>query len=109
MKSYTCVGRNGEPLTEYHSEAEARAGASHASGRTGVKLIPYKCQKCDYWHLSPISRQTPSRPCTYCNKDLYETEGAAESRAKILLKEEGVRLKVYKCPTQNGWHLTKKL
>ena len=41
------------------------------------------------------------------HKDLYESEADAGKRAAILKKEEGISLTVYKCPYEDGWHLTK--
>jgi len=115
FKSEICFKKNGEPLSTYTSKTEAVDGAKHANTNYGLDTLPYKCSKCGYWHLSPKSRQTPSKECNYCtdssgsHKDLYKTEEAAKNRAKIIEKEQGIKLKVYKCPYQNGWHLTKKI
>ena len=43
------------------------------------------------------------------HKELYETEEAAKTRAEIIEEEQGIKLKVYKCPSQDGWHLTKNI
>ena len=114
-KSMTCFKKDGEPLSQYSSEYEARDGASHVKYKYGLDLAPYLCSKCGYWHLSPKERQTPSKECTYCtdsngkHKELYETEEAAKTRAEIIEEEQGIKLKVYKCPNQDGWHLTKNI
>ena len=113
-KSTMCMSkRTSEPLTEYDSKNEARAGADYANSTYGNNLVPYQCDKCNYWHLAPADRQTPSRKCHSCTdsygrrKDLYETKEGAELRAEILYEEKGMRLTVYECPNNRGWHLTK--
>jgi len=114
-KSKMCMStRTGEPLTKYDSKNEARTGANYVNSTYGNNLVPYQCDKCNYWHLAPANRQTPSKKCQYCTdsngrqKDLYETKKGAELRAEILYEEKGMRLTVYKCPTNKGWHLTKR-
>jgi DNA-directed RNA polymerase subunit RPC12/RpoP len=106
-KSTTCLSRDGKPLTVFYSEHEAIDGANHANKGFKMNLSHYKCQKCGFWHLSPKNRQTPSINCSYCNKELYRTREAAEKRAKIIKKEKGIKLRVYECMHQAGWHLTK--
>jgi len=114
-KSATCFKKDGEPLSYYYSEYEASEAASHVWYQLNLDLSPYQCSKCGYWHLSPKNRQTPSRECIYCtdsngeHKELYETEEAAKLRAEIIEEEQGIKLKVYKCPKQEGWHLTKNI
>ncbi len=108
FKSATCSGRTGEPLTEYNSEYEAQQGADYANIDYGANFIPYRCHTCGLWHLSPKNRQTPSIICGICGKNLYKTKKDAEKRAAILKKEQGARLRVYRCPCNDGWHLTKK-
>ena len=112
-KSKSCSGTTGKPLTEYSSQADAKEGAIHAKKAHGLDLAPYRCDTCGKWHLSPKSRQTPSRTCVSCTdssgnrKELYETEAAARKRAQILRREQGVALKVYHCPYNKGYHLAK--
>jgi len=114
-KSISCFKKDGEPLSQYYSEYEANEGASYIKQKHGLDLVPYDCPKCGYWHLSPIDRQTPSKECIYCtdshgkHKELYETEETAKIRAEIIKEEQGIKLKVYKCPKQEGWHLTKNI
>jgi hypothetical protein len=114
IKSNSCFSkRTGEPLTEYYSEGDAWEGAEYANNQYGNNLIPYQCKKCEFWHLSPKDRQTPSQKCFDCTdgsgkcKRLYYSEEDAERRADILYEEEGVNLEVYECPHNDGWHLTK--
>ena len=114
-KSTSCFSkRTGEPLTEYYSEDEAWEGANYANDQYGNNLVPYQCKDYNHWHLSPEDRQTPNRECYDCTdgggnyKALYHSEEDAERRAEILYEEQGIRLKVYKCPHNDGWHLTKR-
>jgi hypothetical protein len=114
IKSETCVGKaTGKPLTEYDSESEAREGAAHARERFGRQLLPYACDACGLWHLSPAERQTPSRKCAQCTgtdgqpKDSYRNESEALRRADILQREQGADLRVYACEFGSGWHLTR--
>lgn len=114
FKSETCVGTtSGKPLTEYDDETEAREGAEHAKGRFGRDLVPYACDTCGKWHLSPANRQTPSSKCPMCRgangqaKESYRNEAEALRRASILRGEQGADLRVYPCEHGHGWHLTR--
>ena len=106
--------KDGKPLSAYSSEREAEAAAAHVSRVSGIDFVSYKCKKCEFWHISPRDRSTPSKECAYCidskenPKELYETVEAAENRAKIIEKKRGTKLNVYKCPYQDGYHLTHK-
>ena len=105
--------RTGRPLSAYSSEFAAQESADYENSQRGCGLAPYLCDKCGQWHLSPQDRQTPSTKCDTCTgsdgmrKSLYESEAAASKRAEILYKEQGVVLKVYQCPYNDGWHLAK--
>jgi hypothetical protein len=105
-KSTTCFKKDGSPLTVYYSEHEAQEGAAYVNSLHGLGLVPYLCQKCRHWHLSPKNRITPSRHCSHCNKELYDTEEDAENRAIIIEKEREIMLSVYRCQHHDGWHLT---
>lgn len=114
-KSSTCFGKvSRKPLTEYWSESEALLGAEHAKAAYGRDLKPYRCTRCERWHLAPTARHTPSYDCAYCtgadgrSKATYRTSEDAERRAEILRRERGVHLRVYPCPHHDGWHLTKR-
>lgn len=111
----TCLNRkNGEPLRTYYSEREAEDAAAYVKQKYGAEQTPYPCEKCGQWHLSPKNRQTPSTICPCCLgsggtfKALYKTIDAAKTRAKIIESERGVKLEAYKCPAQDGYHLTNK-
>ena len=112
-KSTTCNGSNGQPLTEYPSEATALEAAKYASKQYRSDLVPYRCSRCDYWHLSPRSRNTPSDGCSFCTssngepKASYRSKRDAVRRAQIIREEKGLKLKVYACPHNRGWHLTR--
>ena len=105
-KSTTCNGKEG-PLTEYASEWEAQDAAKYIEFEYGKKMVEYRCKKCELWHLSLKSRHTPSEECPHCNKSLYRSEAEAQKRADILYDEQGVSLRIYECPHESGWHLTK--
>jgi hypothetical protein len=112
-KSKTCFKKDGEPLSAYQSRIEAEDGAFFVRFNYGTDLIPYQCPTCSKWHLSPPARQTPSKECSYCidsngkKKELYESEESAHKRAEIIKIDRGTVLRVYKCPHNEGWHLTK--
>ena len=113
-KSKTCYSSTkGTPLSAYCSLPEAEQAADYANITYKSNLVPYKCAKCKDWHLSPADRQTPSKTCTDCisangkPKELYTLQKDAKARAKILNKEQQVKLYIYKCPYNSGWHLTK--
>lgn len=112
--SEVCFKQDGTPLKAYDSEISAREGAEYVKKRYEHEQVPYKCNKCDFWHLSPIERQTKNH-ISSCRdskgnpKSAYETREDAEKRAKILYKEKGIKLKVYQCSDCNYWHLTHNL
>ena len=113
-KSKTCFGKNKKPLSEFYSESDAQEGAEYANNEYKQNLVPYRCQKCHWWHLSPEGRQTPSSKCSHCtdrngvSKDLYVTKKDAERRAELSYRERDIRLDVYECEYSSGWHLTKR-
>lgn len=116
MKSKTCVGKvSNKPLEQFHNEDEANKSAEYVHQRYGKIMVPYKCTKCSYWHLSPKSRQTPSFKCAYCTdsmgdyKSTYRSEAEAELRASIIYNDHRICLKVYECEFGHGWHLTKDI
>ena len=112
-KSATCNSSKGQPLTEYPSRASASEAAKYVAEQHRLDLVPYRCSRCDYWHLSPRERNTPSDDCSFCTsasgeaKALYRSKSDAVSRAQIIGAERGLRLKVYRCPHHKGWHLTR--
>ncbi|KAL7576668.1 hypothetical protein ACA910_005597 [Epithemia clementina (nom. ined.)] len=119
-KSDTCLGKtSGKPLTEYDSLEEATAGAEAANERFQMDLVPYECDECGKYHLSPQSRDTPSYSSAHgCNcrdsqgqpKDAYPSRADALNRAQIIQEERnvgGVHINVYECPVDaNVFHLT---
>lgn len=114
MKSNTCFSKaTGKPLSFYNYEFEAQSAADYSRVFFGNDLVPYRCEKCTHWHLSPKNRSTPSKKCDWCTgsdgrfKDTYRTRKDAIIRAKIIYEEYGVDLKVYECEKGDGWHLTK--
>ena len=102
------------PLATYSLEEEAQKAALYANQAYNKDFITYKCNKCFGWHLSPKNRHTNSHTCKYCtghdgkNKKTYDTLHSAKMRANIIFEEQCIALKTYKCPYDEGWHLTKK-
>ncbi len=113
MKSTTCFRKDGEPKAVYFTAIEAQGAAEYVSQEKEVIFSAYQCRKCSYWHICPVEMQTPNKPCSYCNggdgkpKALYETYDGAKRRANIIYQERGIRLSVYECRYDNGFHLTK--
>jgi hypothetical protein len=110
-----CIGKaSGTPLKRYYSESEAHEGVLYVKYNHGKEMTQYLCDKCGLWHLSPISRATPSHTCEYCTgrngkaKESYRTKLDAQLRAEHIENERKCRLHVYQCPHGDGWHLTKK-
>ena len=123
MKSTTCKGSNGQYLEEYHSQTAAEMGAEYLANRNAqdgnvhagrdmpIQFHPIHCNRCGYWHLTPVNTR---RQCMFCTdsalflKDIYNTKEEAQRTADHLRKEKKVQLTPYKCPHGSGWHLTKK-
>lgn len=103
----------GKPRKSYPSNSIATEEASYLEHAYGPQSA-YKCENCGEWHLIASKLHTPSKLCDYCTdsdgsrKQLYASESAANKRAKIINEERGISLKIYECPHQNGWHLTKR-
>lgn len=119
-ESQRCYGKiSGKVLLkEYDSEQAAMDGAAYVQEKYGKQMVPYDCEDCYYWHLSPVERQTEvsSSSCGCVDehgssKDGYQSQEAAERRADIILNETSQTrdLNVYRCPVSHGtWHLTKR-
>lgn len=96
---------------EYDSAAEAREAAL-AGRRFGRRLEPYACDTCGCWHLAPAGGPAPVAPGCSCTgrdgqyKDTYRTREDAQRRADLVFAESRVRLRVYRCRSGTGWHLT---
>ena len=111
--SNTCTTRQGKPRACYPTQEHALAAANYAKFAYRNAMVPYLCDQCHSWHLCPKDRHTPSKTCTSCTdgngrpKQLYLTYEAAKKRAQLRYEEDGVRLNVYECCHNHGWHLTK--
>lgn len=110
-----CTNRKtGRPLKTYESELEAKCNASYLCTVHKREMVPYFCSRCSKWHLAPKESHTPSISCHWCmgrdgeNKDLYPSEQVALRRASIIEKRTSIRLRAYKCPHEDGWHLTSR-
>ena len=104
--------KTGRARKSYSSEASAIEAAKYMPSSYGEQ-VPVQCDSCGEWHLTPASRNTPSKTCDYCtdgdgnSKQLYFSRESAIKRVKIIANEHGLHLTVYRCPRENGWHLTK--
>lgn len=114
MKLNVCTSTStGNPLKTYTCYDNAQQAADYAMKTYKNAMVPYQCDRCHYWHLCPEERHTPSKICRYCissdgkRKQLYHTYEGAKKRAGCFLRENRLRLYVYECPHQHGWHLTK--
>ena len=104
----------GRPRRAYFSRSEAEISAEEYQARFGTEQVAWFCADgCERWHLTCPEHYTPSHPCSSCTssrgepKDAYETKDAAERRARLIEKKRPGRLRVYPCPSGQGWHLTK--
>ena len=104
-----CMSRRDTPLRAFPDRASADEAARYALATYGNRMVPYRCDRCGFWHLCPADRHTPSHECTTCSKRSYETEEGAKRRAAIIEAGQGVCLRVYACPYGDGWHLTSRL
>jgi len=104
-----CVTRRGKPRRAYPNRSSAEEGARHVLLVYSKRMVPYRCDRCGAWHLCPEGRHTPGHHCYGCRKQAYDSEEGAERRALIVEEERGVRLRVYRCPSNGGWHLTSRL
>mgnify|MGYP005754103013 FL=1 len=107
--STECLNKEGKPRRSYLDRESASEGAHYALETYGNRMVPYHCDRCNWWHLCPAERHTPGHRCHDCGKQAYDSEGAAERRAYILGQEQGTSLRVYQCPYGSGWHLTSRV
>jgi len=101
-----CRKANRLPRTTYETLAEARVAILLAV-QYGQKLFPYNCRICDGIHIRPHGTPAPGLFCKHCKKMGYESEKDARLVAAKRLKDDNVRLKVYKCLWSDEYHLTK--
>jgi hypothetical protein len=79
-----------------------------------VRLAEGIYNRSNRWDSLTTKSGLTVNKCDYCigrnsvNKNIYGTEQEALFYADVTLKEEGIRLRVYKCPHGFGWHRTKK-
>ena len=106
-----CKKKDGTSLKAYETEYEANEAILYVKSRYGNEQVCYKCSKCGYWHLSPKKRQTPNHTSNCLDstgkvKHAYPTRQSAETRAKIIFQEKGLKLFVYHCEQFGEYHLT---
>lgn len=97
----------------YFSEEDAKSSALYEWTARGSDLYPYKCEKCGYWHLAPLSSklnvQRNACSCLDSNgrhKALYLTIEDAEKQRMKSEAEQHISLKIYSCSEGKGFHLT---
>ena len=111
-----CVYLNsGRPMMAFDSKAEARRYAKREK-KKHRKLVPYRCTRCDKWHLRTRLNDAHYKVCkcrdhrgrlkrAYLDRD--EIEAVC---AKINLKAKYEVVEVYECPEYyDVWHLTRLL
>lgn len=74
-----CLKKDGAPLKTYDNEWSAKEGAEYVRSRYGSEQIPYKCDKCGLWHLSPVERQTKNH-LSLCIDSSGKRKAAYETR-----------------------------
>jgi hypothetical protein len=102
----------GRPMMVFHSKTEARRYAKKCK-RKHRKLVPYRCARCDYWHLRTKSNDEHYKVCN-CRDHLGRLKRAYLDRdkieavcAKINDKARCEAVEVYECPEYyDVWHLT---
>ncbi len=50
----SCTARDGKPKTRYATEGEALNRSDEILQKDGVKTRCYKCNHCEYWHLTRL-------------------------------------------------------
>ena len=103
---------SGRPMMVFHSKAEARRYAKICK-RKHRKLVPYRCARCDKWHLRTRLNDAHYKVCkcrdhrgrlkrAYLDRDEIEVVCA-----KINDKAGCEVVEVYECPDYyDVWHLT---
>lgn len=114
-RSTTCFSkRTHAGLMTYESENEALNQAQYSKGAYNTDLTAYRCGRCKLWHLAPNKTRPSPVKCGYCcgrdgePKTLYSSELIARETADMVRSNPWMRLRPYKCPHLEGWHLTSK-
>lgn len=99
MKSDTCFGKSGNPLSVFETELEAQGSADYERGQ-GRNLYPYQCKKCGLWHLAPEESRVDFREnacsCTDSRGDgkhLYATREDAKKAMETSEEARDVRVR----------------
>lgn len=103
-----CLKKDGTPLSVYNTEAEATESAHYQKKERGIDLFPYQCDRCGFWHLTPVNGRPNQCSCTDSNgksKYLYPTREAAQQQLERE-RSRGYTLRIYPCEEGKGYHLT---
>ena len=108
------MSSTGKPLMSHYTQAHANEEVARVATFHKKLMHCYQCERCRHWHLAPGSAYEQPRECGTCQgrdglfKHLYETESDAEQAICRLETTRYVRLRVYECPYEPGFHLTSR-
>lgn len=103
----------GWPRWTYPSAKAAQSDAAEEGVATGSILEPAHCEVCGLYHLVVVGERGAVDGACNCTanggraKRAYPSREAADATAEFRSQSEGKQLWPYRCPSGNGWHLTK--
>ena len=104
---------SGRPMMVFYSKAEARRYAKKCK-RKHRKLVPYRCARCDKWHLRTKMNDAHYKVCKCrdhrgCLKRAYLDRDEIEVVCSKINDKAGCEVvEVYECPEYyDVWHLTR--
>ena len=114
LKSETCFSKDNKPLSYYETIEDAIKGANFLSEKINKKMKPYKCEKCNKFHIKPEEVFFNKNDLSKCScvdhsgnkKDSYSTKFDAEKMIKFKKEKDNIDLYIFKCPENNGYHIT---
>ena len=77
-----------------------------------IKSHIVECEKDEKINLPTLNTQISEQNCS-CedihgnHKNLYPSQKDAQQEIKYLLETKSLKLYIYPCPHEKGWHLTK--
>lgn len=103
----------GRPRWTYPTAKSAHADAEKAGAAAGSIMAPELCDICGLYHLTVVGERGAIDGACNCTanggraKRAYPSREVADATAEFRSQSEGLQLWPYRCPTGNGWHLTK--